>query len=162
MVLDSKSNNYQLLGMEISNLPETLNKDQVISLEGDFDKYYTLYAPKDYDADVRYVFTPDLMQALIRESDSIDIEILDNTMLVYLGKNDIGTIEFWQRIGRFMDIVGDKIQRQTQNYSDDKSLVSGVVAPQGRQLRRGVSTVSVVLAVLYVLLQLLDFWNKYH
>ena len=151
MLLDGKSNNVGVFGLEMSNLPGTFSRDQIVSLEGDFDKYYTLYAPKEYQADVRYVFTPDLMQALIAESDSIDIEIIDNKMLVYLGKDDIGTEVFWQRVEQFLKIVGDKIQRQTARYEDDKSLVLGVVAPQGRRLKRGVSVFVIVVIVFYLL-----------
>lgn len=64
LVLDSKSNDGTVMGKAlISNLPVVISSSQRISLEGDFDRYFTLYAPR-YDVDVRYVLTPDVMAAL--------------------------------------------------------------------------------------------------
>lgn len=40
----------------------------MLSLEGDFDRYFTLYCPGDYERDALYVFTPDLLALLIDES----------------------------------------------------------------------------------------------
>lgn len=163
MLLDSKSNNLKVFGADISNLPVTMQGSQKISLEGDFDKYYTLYAPKDYDRDVRYVFTPDLMQALINESESIDIEVIDNQMLVYLSRDNIGTVEFWKRIDNFLNIVGSKIEKQTVRYQDDKSLQIGVVAPEGRKLKRGVSVIVIAIVIIYsikIVLDVMDLIDK--
>ena len=79
MVLDSKANN----GFFGTNLPATFDKDQILSLEGDFDKYFTLYCPKQYERDALYVFTPDLMALLIDEAAPFDVEIVDDWMFVY-------------------------------------------------------------------------------
>src|SRR5690606_15087483 len=73
MLLDARNNN-SLFG---TNLPVSYRRDQVLSLEGDFDKYFTLYCPRQYERDALYVFTPDLMALLIDESAAFDVEIVD-------------------------------------------------------------------------------------
>ena len=63
MVLDARSNNF--LG---SNLPTALSRDQILKLEGDFDRHFTLYCPQQYETDALYIFTPDLMALFIDEA----------------------------------------------------------------------------------------------
>lgn len=155
MLLDSKSNNVSLFGFEISNLPITYDKSQIVSLEGDFDKYFTLYAPGGYDTDVRYVFTPDLMQLLIAESDSTDIEIIDNTIVMYMARYDMTDVAFWRRIESIVETVGTKITRQTENYKDDRT-GNGTVSFEGRRLKRKISIIAIAFAVLAFTLQFID------
>ncbi|MFZ2544638.1 MAG: hypothetical protein WAW80_01550 [Candidatus Saccharimonadales bacterium] len=163
MLLDTKNNNMSIFGMELSNLPVKYDKSQVVSLEGDFDKFYTLYAPKGYDADVRYVFTPDLMQLLIAESNSTDVEIVDNTMYLYLGSYDLIQPIFWKRLERILATIGQKIERQTKNYEDDNAPNGGVAVKGRRLLRRRVSIfiiIIVVLDLLFELTRLLGIFNN--
>ena len=84
LVLDSKSNDGIVMGKAlISNLPVVISNSQRISLEGDFDTYFTLYAPKQYDVDVRYVLTPDVMAALVDKSSRFDVELVDDMAFFY-------------------------------------------------------------------------------
>lgn len=52
IILDAKSNNF--LG---TNLPASFSRSQVLSLEGNFGRCFTLYCPKEYEQDALYVFT---------------------------------------------------------------------------------------------------------
>lgn len=149
MLLDGKKNNFSAFGMNMSNLPVAFDGDQVVSLEGDFDKYYTLYAPEGYGRDVRYIFTPNLMEMLIHESSNIDLEIIDNKMYVYFSTFNFTDPAFWKTIERLMQSIGDTINRQTQYYQDDNTVSKGVVADGGRRLKRGVSVIAIILIVLY-------------
>jgi len=49
--------------------------DVEISLEGDFNDYFHLYAPKAFDVEIREIFQPDLMLELIEKYRSYRIEI---------------------------------------------------------------------------------------
>lgn len=90
LVLDSTSNNSALMSRAlISNLPVVISNSQRISLEGDFDKYFTLYAPKQYDVDVRYVLTPDVMAALVDKSSHFDVELVDDMVFFYTLQNEM-------------------------------------------------------------------------
>jgi hypothetical protein len=148
MVLDAKSNNT-LFG---SDLPISFARDQKLSLEGDFDRYFTLYCPKEYERDALYVFTPDLMALLIDNSAQFDVEIVDDWMFLYsntpLNIVDAATMN---HLFRIVDTVGTKTLGQTERYSDDRvgSAGANMVAPQGRRLRHGVPIAGIVVIVAF-------------
>jgi hypothetical protein len=79
IVLDALGNNT--LG---SNLPASFARDQRLSLEGDFDRYFTLYCPQGYEADALYLFTPDIMARFIDHAAQLDVEIVDDWMFLYM------------------------------------------------------------------------------
>jgi hypothetical protein len=153
MVLDSKANN----GFFGTNLPATFDKNQVLSLEGDFDKYFTLYCPKQYEPDALYVFTPDLMALLIDEAAPFDVEIIDDWMFVYSNTAFVtGDPATYARLFRIMDTVGSKTLTQTDRYVDEHvgDFTANFVAPQGARLKRRVSAGALVVVVLFVILWL--------
>jgi hypothetical protein len=154
MVLDSKANNGLFGG---TNLPQTFNKDQVLHLEGDFDKFFTLYCPKEYETDALYIFTPDLMALLIDEAAPFDVEIIDDWMFVYSAKPFVSADPaVYQRLFRIVDTVGAKALQQTDRYTDEHagSFGANYVAPQGQRLRRGVSAGAIVFVVIFI-----AFWG---
>ncbi|TPW70784.1 hypothetical protein [Schumannella sp. 10F1B-5-1] len=158
MVLDSRANN-SFLG---TNLPVAFDRDQVLSLEGDFDRHFTLYCPREYETDALYVFTPDLMALLIDEASPFDVEIVDDWMFVYSTNPFVLTQPaVWDRLLRIVDLVGVKMVQRTERYRDERvapttaaSALAGalpdVVAPQGRRLRRGFPVAAVVIVVIVV------------
>lgn len=149
MVLDSKANNGLFGG---SNLPATFTKDQVLSLEGDFDNYFTLYCPKQYERDALYVFTPDLMALLIDNVAPFDVEIVDKWMFIYSAAAfDLRQPALHQRLLRIVDLVGGKTLAQTDRYSDERvgDFAANLVAPQGQRLKRGISIGAIVFFVLF-------------
>ena len=82
IVLDALGNNS--LG---TNLPSSFSKDQHLSLEGDFDRYFTLYCPTGYEADALYLFTPDIMARFIDHAAQLDVEIVDDWMFLYMQRD---------------------------------------------------------------------------
>ncbi|MGN6325456.1 hypothetical protein [Pseudolysinimonas sp.] len=150
IVLDSRQNN----GVLGTNLPVALARDQILHLEGDFDRYFTLYCPKDYETDALYVFTPDLMALLIDEAAPFDVEIVDDWFFAYSSRPlDMDDPSTYQRFFRIVDTVGAKAASQTEHYRDDRvasSIVGDVVAPQGARLRHGVSLGAVIGVVVVV------------
>ncbi|GEM_PF-990431 len=162
MVLDSQHNNVRLFGKDIfSNLPATFRKDQVISLEGDFDKYFTLYAPTAYKRDAYYVFTPDLMALLIDHSRSYDAEVIDNKVYFYAPSSgrqhlllDPNAMYGWLRI---INTVGMKVSRQTDYYADETvgNRSADTVASSGRRLRQGVSWVAIIVVAIIIILNII-------
>ena len=48
MVLDARSNNGLFGG---TNLPSQFSKDQILTLEGNFSEYFTLYCRREYERD---------------------------------------------------------------------------------------------------------------
>ena len=135
MVLDSKANNA-LFGS--TSLPVAFARDQVLHLEGDFDRHFTLYCPKEYERDALYVFTPDLMALLIDETGDLDVEIRDDRLIVTRpGGFDLTAPETWARFERIRATVGAKAWDRTERYADER--VAGAVLVLGeRQAADGV------------------------
>lgn len=55
---------------------------QRVSLEGDFDTHFTLYAPKGQDREAREILTPNVMAGLIDHGAAWDIEVSGNRLIV--------------------------------------------------------------------------------
>lgn len=149
MVLDARGNNG-LFGS--STLPTSFRGNQKLSLEGDFDKYFTLYCPREYERDALYVFTPDLMALLIDESAAFDVEIVDDWMFVYsVAPLDLDQAKVVHRLFRIIDTVGAKTLRQTQRYADERIGDRSVdlVAPRGQRLRKGSTFAGVGVVVVF-------------
>lgn len=179
MVLDAKANNF--LG---TNLPMTFSRNQILHLEGKFDRYFTLYCPRQYERDALYVFTPDLMARLIDEAADFDVEIVDDWILFYTQqKFDLADPATLAGIFRIIDTVGEKTLDRTELYADSRMagsdgatlaaagaplgsrLANNTVASQGRRLRKGLSvgTIIVVVAVgIYAVINFLPvFMNRF-
>jgi len=153
MLLDARANN--VLGM--SNLPTTFAKDQVLSLEGDFDRHFTLYAPRAYERDALYVFTPDLMALLIDEAGAFDVEVIDDWMFIFATTPfRMGDPATMLRLLRIVDTVGAKTVDQTDYYADEKigDRTVNLVAPQGARLRRGVPWVTILIGTVFMVIWL--------
>ena len=133
-----------------SNLPASFDKSQILSLEGDFDQYFTLYCPKAYERDALYVFTPDLMALLIDNAAPFDVEIVDDWMFVYSAKPFRSTEPaVYQRLFQIVDTVGAKTLSQTDRYVDENigQFAANIVAPQGARLKRGFSVIGLIVTL---------------
>ena len=56
--------------------------DVEITLEGDFNEHFYLYAPKNFDVEIREIFQPDLMLELIEKYQSYRVEISGSRVYV--------------------------------------------------------------------------------
>jgi hypothetical protein len=161
MVLDSKENN-SLFG---SDLPIHLDRDQILSLEGDFDKHFTLYCPKEYEQDALYVFTPDLMALLIDDAGSFDVEIVDDWMFIYSPHRFPPLSQpNYARLFTIVQTVGNKTISQTANYHDDRvgSMSANFVAPQGQRLRHGTSIGALIIGGLFAAFWLFSVFHGFN
>jgi hypothetical protein len=160
MVLDATGNNGLLGG---STLPTSFRRNQRLSLEGDFDKHFTLYCPRQYERDALYVFTPDLMALLIDESAAFDVEIVDDWMFVYSVKPfELDQAKTVHRLLRIIDTVGAKALRQTDRYADERmgDPAIDLIAPLGRRLKKGptVASIGVIVVFAWVAFSFVRAW----
>ncbi len=109
---------------------------QRLSLEGDFDRWFHLYCPREYERDALYVFTPDLMAVLIDHAAGFDVEVIDDWLYVYgrtgFDLSDAAVTEFALRLD---DALGRGTARQTRRYRDDRSADPAYVGEGGSRLR---------------------------
>ncbi|MFF1635625.1 hypothetical protein [Leifsonia sp. NPDC058248] len=148
ILLDARSNNGLFGG---TNLPAEFSRSQRLSLEGDFDRYFTLYCPKDYERDALYLLTPDLMALLIDEAQDFDVEIVDDWLFVYASRAlDLTDPAVTRRMFRILGTVGAKATGRADRYSDDRqgAVRGATVAPQGRRLRRAFPVVGVTIGAI--------------
>lgn len=108
----------------------------VVTLEGDFNEYFTLRVPMGYERDALYVFTPDLMALLIDESSAFDVELIDDWMFIYSPEPFVGADpQLYERLFRILSTVGVKAVRQASRYTDPRPRWSGA---RGARFVRGV------------------------
>ena len=111
-------------------LARRFRANQVVLLEGDFNSYFTLYAPQGYGTDVRYVLTPDLMALLVDEAGSYDVETIDDTLVIYARKEfDLGDPATHERLLRLLATVGAKTVLRTRPL---RRISIGPWTPDGR------------------------------
>jgi len=136
MLLDSRANDRIT-----SSLPVPVRRRQLLSLEGDFDQHFRLYCPAEYERDALYLFTPDLMGALIDHARDFDVEVVGTRAYFFTNRAlDLTSPEVWDDIDALLTSVAPKLFRVARRYSDERSptLSEGVprVAPPGRALQR--------------------------
>jgi hypothetical protein len=119
MLLDAKANDSSVFGIRTSNLPIELARDQRLSLGGEFDALFTLYAPTDYGRDAFYIFTPDLMALFIDRLGTYDVELVDDTMFVYGSRFDLLNPRTYDWLAELVDTVVARTVRRTERYRDD-------------------------------------------
>jgi hypothetical protein len=114
------------------DLPATVRRGQRLSLEGDFDRSFHLYAPEGYERDALYLLTPDVMAALVDDAAGFDVEMVDRTLVFSRGGlADHAEPEPWIAVGRILDGVAERLRRRALRYRDERVLLGdgGPAAP---------------------------------
>ncbi len=148
MLLDSKKNNF--LGM--SNLPETFSRSEKIALEGNFNNYFTLFAPEQYKTDAFYVFTPDVMQALIDAVHNYDCEVIDDDFYIYSSSTfRLDRQADLEDIMKIVDTLKPELDTQSRNYADERvgDRSANRVDAAGARLRQKTPWVIVVIFLAF-------------
>ncbi|RYX78966.1 hypothetical protein EON76_04625 [bacterium] len=154
MVLDAKHNNAF---SRFTNLPEIFAKDQILSLEGNFDSFFTLYAPKQYERDALYIFTPDVMVKLIDLGKEYDMEIIDNYIYLYSAQPlKLKSVTTWMTLLDITNTIGEEIIDQSENYQDERlrteegEYTEGAIAPQGTRLKQRVNVAGIIFIIVFI------------
>lgn len=163
LLLESRSNNG---AFNSSSLPFTLNSNNILSLEGDFNKYFTVFEPNGYSRDTLYIFTPNVMQSFVDNLSGYDIEIFNNELYIY----SVETFELEDNV-KILEIITkmlvcyEALQNQSANYSDDKATDEnvGAIASGGNKISRSHRfqvwyVVSIVIIMLIMIVISPEFW----
>ncbi|MFT2706618.1 hypothetical protein [Clavibacter zhangzhiyongii] len=114
------------------DLPASVARGQRLSLEGDFDRHFRLYAPGEYERDALYLLTPDVMAALVDDAAGFNVEVVDRRIVFFRRDPvDHSAPEPWEAAGRILAGVGPRLVRRAVRYRDDRVLLgdSGPAAP---------------------------------
>ncbi len=162
MILDAKKNN--LFGTAFAGLPVSLRPDQAMKLEGNFNEFFTLYAPKGYERDALYVFTPDVMSALVDYGATHDIEVVDDSLIFY-SKNFIALQkeEGLKAALNVLSKVSEEIIEQGDYYADERigNRSANIIAESGRRLRTRLGIASILVVVFYLAYVAWGFLSRY-
>jgi hypothetical protein len=152
MVLDAKSNN--LMG-SLSNLPVSLGKNTKLELEGDFNNYFDLYVPSEYERDALYIFTPDVMKALVDSGASYDMEVIDNSLMIYRRlRFDLTSAAELTQTFSIVNLLAGEIRDQSNYYADERVASRAInrVSEPGKRLKSGVGkTAGIIAAVAFII-----------
>lgn len=131
ILLDAQENNK--FG---SNLLRAAKGHQTVALEGDFNKYFTAYAPHDYEVDLRYILTPDMMALLIDEAKGFDVEFVGNHVYIYRsGGFDLLDEAQYDLCMRLIGTIGDKADTRTRRYRLGSTSIDSMRTQLSRQRR---------------------------
>lgn len=153
IILDSKKNNFL---REFSDMPSVPNRDQKVSLEGDFNDYFDVYSPNTYDIDVRVILTPDVMQDLQQLAADYNVEFIDNKIILFKrGSNINGAdVDKIKEILNMASVIAAEVNLQSEHYSDPRiagSRQSNIVAEQGRRLKTNMNVIWLIIFAVIVM-----------
>lgn len=164
VVLDSRANN--VFG-RMTNLPASYSGGQKFELEGNFNQYFSVLAPKGYERDALYFLTPELMERLIQYGAAYDFEIIDDNLYIY--KN--GALKFTPQtlpeMFRTITYFGWQFEDNVKRYRDDRAQVAqaqimNVVSADGTRLKRKVGWFGIVFFIIFVGIQILSVIGSFN
>jgi hypothetical protein len=116
LILDATSNDRIL-----SDLPGRIDGVQRLSLEGDFDRWFRVYAPIRYRSDALYFLTPDVMAALIDTASGYNIEIIDDTLVFFApSAANFATPGPWHSLHTILAEAASRITASARRYRDER------------------------------------------
>lgn len=96
------------------------NASQKISLEGDFDKYFSFYSQPNEHINALSIVTPDIMQTLLTKNQFQDIEIADS-YLYFMVVSDQRTATRLAGLLESVDALSDEIAHKAKTFQQNTS-----------------------------------------
>lgn len=149
MVLDARANNKWLL----SNLDVAFKRSQRLSLEGDFDRSFSLYAPDAYKRDALYIFTPDVMAVLVDYGRDFDFELVEDELFIYAkGAFKLDQAATYKNLAVMAETIYRKIEGQSEKYADERvgDRTANIVGAGGQRLKRRIGWVIIILFIIWI------------
>lgn len=137
-----------------STLPISFDSSQKIELEGDFHKYFALYAPDKYGISALTVLAPDAMEALMKYAALCDIEIIDNKIYFYWPDPAMSQNQFtnmFATVQGVMTKIQAKLVRGDIFSTQDQKQVHAQASARGARLKtsRLATIFSIVIFVIF-------------
>lgn len=116
LILDATSN-----GRISDKLPVAIDREQRLSLEGDFDRWFQAYSTPEYRIEALYVLTPDAMAALIDHASDFNVEIVDNMLVFFTPDSaDFSAPDTWNSAQAILTQVAPRIMVKAKRYLDER------------------------------------------
>ena len=86
-----------------------------------FNRSFVLYAPRGYEQDALYVFTPRVMAVLLDHATAFHLEVIGDTLVFFApGHADFGTPEPWQAVDALWMNAVPAISGRAARYRDER------------------------------------------
>ncbi len=147
-----------------STLPIVFDKSQRIELEGDFHKFFSLYAPDTYGVSALTIIAPDAMDALMRHAALCDIEIIDNKLYFYwphLADSKQEYEDMFTTVQEVLAEIGGKLSRGDIFAHESQARVHASGQANGVRLKKqGIQVLTVLSFITYAGVQVIsEFTN---
>lgn len=104
-----------------SDLPEGIERQQRLSVGGEFDNWFRVYSPTEYGTEALYVLTPDVMADLIDHAWGFNVEIRDTSIIFFTRPGaDFADPASWQSFGAILTTVVPRITAKAARYLDER------------------------------------------
>ena len=114
---NDKSQNAKLL----------INPNEKLSLEGNFDSYFQMFAPKQYQTLALSVITPDIMQRLIDAAGKYDVEIKGGVLRLITEANLRNRPERQAELVEVAGIITKEIDHKLLSWKEDSKNTDDVL-----------------------------------
>ena len=95
--------------------------DQILDLEGDWGRYFTLYCPEGYERDALQIMTPDVMAAMIDRAHPWTAVVLGDWLVFIAGTPfAFARADQYRSAFRLVD-VARQFREQAAHYSDPRA-----------------------------------------
>ncbi len=111
-----------------SLLTTAAKQKEFVSLEGDFNKYFTLSIPKGYEVEALEVFTPDVMANLMEKCRSLSLEIVGANLFIYspgVVSTEEGLLGLYGTAQYFAQELGPVLARMKPALAAEESVMGG-------------------------------------
>lgn len=135
------------------NLASNSGLKNKLSLEGDFDKNFTLYAVPGTEIEALEIFAPDIMALMEDESQGYDVEFVANRIYIYVNKY-IGTNQALEHAFELARLLVDKVGPIAARLQGDSAIplapVNLKTHRQGWQMSRTAEIIYAGVVILFV------------
>jgi len=141
IILDNKRDG-SVPGMAFHN-------SQRLSLNNEFDKHFTVYAPRKYEIEVLQLLNPSVMQALLEIHQPMDVEIIGNYLYIYNSGSSYDEKVFRAKFQAIEQITTStkniqKTFKMAEQIGDYKPILKKSIMP---------TVIGTVFLIIYVILE---------
>lgn len=132
-------------------VPINFDKSQKIELEGDFHKYFDLYAPDTYGVTALTLLAPDAMEVLMEHAALCDMEVIDDKLYFYWPLPARNRKEYEQLFTTAESVLrklGNKLSKANIFASTEQAQIHASAKTQGVRLKK--SKLGVIFTVIGV------------
>jgi hypothetical protein len=129
-------------------LEEDFGTHNKISLEGDFDDHFTLYAPAGIEVEALEIFNPRTMELMMHASEGFSVEFAANYVYIYDGQPVASEVELTKLFGLANQLINQINPISSRLQNDTKLETAATDLTSSRQQPFGASKTATLVLIL--------------